>query len=99
MNYIFDSLGSPWRDPISMAILELQESGKIQMHYNRWWKNTGTCNRENKKDQSKASALGLENIGGIFVCLLGGLAFSVLVAFLEFIWNSKKNAKTDKVIN
>jgi len=30
--------GSPWRDKISLAILELQEKGDIQMLYDKWWK-------------------------------------------------------------
>ncbi|XP_026678348.1 glutamate receptor ionotropic, kainate 2-like [Diaphorina citri] len=39
--------GSPWRDRISLAILELQEKGTIQMLYDKWWKNTGdVCNRD-----------------------------------------------------
>jgi ionotropic glutamate receptor len=39
--------GSPWRDHLSLAILELQEKGTIQMLYNKWWKNTGdVCARQ-----------------------------------------------------
>ena len=39
--------GSPWRDHLSLAILELQEKGTIQMLYNKWWKNTGdVCTRQ-----------------------------------------------------
>ena len=39
--------GSKWRDPLSLAILELQEKGTIQMLYNKWWKNTGdVCTRQ-----------------------------------------------------
>lgn len=56
--------GSPWRDKISLAILELQEKGTIQMLYDKWWKNTGdVCNRDDKNKESKANALGVENIG------------------------------------
>ena len=33
--------GSLWRDRISLAILDLQERGEIQMLYDKWWKNTG----------------------------------------------------------
>ncbi|XP_047357218.1 glutamate receptor ionotropic, kainate 2 isoform X9 [Vespa velutina] len=55
--------GSPWRDKISLAILELQEKGVIQILYDKWWKNTGdVCNRDEKNKESKASALGVENI-------------------------------------
>ncbi|XP_033237152.1 glutamate receptor ionotropic, kainate 2 isoform X1 [Drosophila pseudoobscura] len=84
--------GSPWRDKISLAILELQEKGIIQILYDKWWKNTGdVCNRDDKSKESKANALGVENIGGVFVVLLCGLALAVVVAIFEFCWNSKKN--------
>ncbi|XP_024938040.1 glutamate receptor ionotropic, kainate 2 isoform X5 [Cephus cinctus] len=89
--------GSPWRDKISLAILELQEKGVIQILYDKWWKNTGdVCNRDEKSKESKANALGVENIGGVFVVLLCGLALAILVAILEFCWNSKKNAQSDR---
>lgn len=56
--------GSPWRDKISLAILELQEKGITQILYDKWWKNTGdVCNRDDKSKESKANALGVENIG------------------------------------
>lgn len=56
--------GSQWRDKISLAILELQEKGVIQILYDKWWKNTGdVCNRDEKSKESKANALGIENIG------------------------------------
>ncbi|XP_071442342.1 glutamate receptor ionotropic, kainate 2-like, partial [Hetaerina americana] len=89
--------GSPWRDKISLAILELQEKGIIQILYDKWWKNTGdVCNRDDKNKESKANALGVENIGGVFVVLLCGLALAIVVAILEFCWNSRKNAQTDR---
>uniref|UniRef100_A0A1A9UIH8 Glutamate receptor ionotropic, kainate 2 n=1 Tax=Glossina austeni TaxID=7395 RepID=A0A1A9UIH8_GLOAU len=88
--------GSPWRDPMSLAILELQEKGIIQMLYDKWWKNTGdVCNRDDKSKESKANALGVENIGGVFVVLLCGLALAVVVAILEFCYNSKKTVQTE----
>ncbi|KAL7636661.1 UNVERIFIED_CONTAM: hypothetical protein RMT77_012408 [Armadillidium vulgare] len=90
-------IGSPWRDKISLAILELQEKGVIQMLYSKWWRNTGdVCNRDEKNKDSKANALGVENIGGVFVVLLCGLALAIVVAILEFCWNSRKNAQTDR---
>ncbi|XP_037956641.1 glutamate receptor ionotropic, kainate 2 isoform X2 [Teleopsis dalmanni] len=88
--------GSQWRDPMSLAILELQEKGIIQILYDKWWKNTGdVCNRDDKNKESKANALGVENIGGVFVVLLCGLALSVVVAILEFCWNSKKHVQNE----
>ncbi len=41
-----------------MAILELQENGRIQMLYNKWWKNRGTCNNDEKQQEKEASSLG-----------------------------------------
>jgi len=89
--------GSKWRDPISLAILELQEKGTIQMLYNKWWKNTGdVCTRQDKSKDSKAHPLSVQNIGGVFVVLLCGLALAIMVAILEFCWNSRKNAMNDR---
>nr|CAD7455230.1 unnamed protein product [Timema tahoe] len=89
---------SPWRDKISLAILELQERGEIHMLYNKWWKNPGdTCVRTEKGKESKANALGVNNIGGIFVVLLCGLAVAVMVAIFEFCYNSKRNTQAELV--
>nr|APC94260.1 ionotropic receptor 3 [Pyrrhalta maculicollis] len=89
--------GSPWRDKISLAILELQEKGEIQMLYDKWWKKSGDiCHRNDKGKESKANSLGVDNIGGVFVVLLCGLAFAVIIAIFEFCYNSKKNALNDK---
>nr|QHN69190.1 ionotropic receptor 9 [Sirex nitobei] len=91
-------MGSPWRDKISLAILELQEKGEIQMLYDKWWKSPDdTCMRTEKGKESKANALGADNIGGVFVVLLCGLAFAVLVAIFEFCYNSKRNASAEQV--
>ncbi|XP_037824931.1 glutamate receptor 3.3-like, partial [Lucilia sericata] len=82
--------GSPWRDKISLAILELQEKGDIQMLYDKWWKNTGeTCIRNRNNKKSKANALGLDNIGGVFVVLIVGIGFAICVAMFEF-WQHYK---------
>ncbi|XP_063237627.1 glutamate receptor ionotropic, kainate 2-like [Bacillus rossius redtenbacheri] len=89
-------MGSPWRDKISLAILELQERGEIQMLYDKWWKNPGdTCVRTERGKESKANALGVDNIGGIFVVLLCGLAVAVMVAIFEFCYNSKRTTQAE----
>lgn len=97
--FLFRIVGSPWRDRISLTILDLQEKGIIQMLYDKWWKSPGlTCIRDEltKKD-GKAAALGADNIGGVFVVLLFGLAFAVLTAMFEFFWHSRKLAKNSRV--
>lgn len=91
--------GSPWRDKISLAILELQEKGEIAMLYDKWWSGKAggkvglkheSCAPRDKTKTSKANALNVDNIGGVFVVLLCGIAFSVLVAIIEFYYNSKR---------
>lgn len=63
------------------------------------WKNTGeTCTRNDKGKESKANSLGVDNIGGVFVVLLCGLAFAVVIAIMEFCYNSKRNAIAEKVV-
>ena len=73
--------GSKWRDKISKAILFLQEKGVIQMYYDKWWKSHGRwsdnqdCNNRRNTwagKQASAAALGVVNIGGVFVVLLVG---------------------------
>ncbi|XP_017759687.1 PREDICTED: glutamate receptor ionotropic, kainate 2-like isoform X1 [Eufriesea mexicana] len=90
-------MGSPWRDKISLAILELQEKGEIQMLYDKWWKSPGdTCMRTEKGKESKANSLGVDNIGGVFVVLLCGLAFAVLIAIFEFCYSTRRNTPAER---
>ncbi|RMC13176.1 hypothetical protein DUI87_10709 [Hirundo rustica rustica] len=86
------SRGSPYRDKITIAILQLQEEGKLHMMKEKWWRGNG-CPEEESKE---ASALGVQNIGGIFIVLAAGLVLSVFVAVGEFLYKSKKNAQLEK---
>ncbi|XP_064627054.1 glutamate receptor ionotropic, kainate 2-like isoform X3 [Lineus longissimus] len=91
--------GSPYRDILSDAILRLQEEQKLQLLYNEWWKEKsggGKCDNTDPNNKD-ANELGVENVGGVFVVLLGGLALSTIVAIGEFIWKARKNADEDKV--
>ena len=45
---------------------------------------------QDKSKDSKANPLSVKNIGGVFVVLLCGLLASIIVAVLEFCWNSRK---------
>ncbi|MBN3272750.1 GRIK2 protein, partial [Polyodon spathula] len=89
----FSALRSPYRDKITIAILQLQEEGKLHMMKEKWWRGNG-CPEEESKE---ASALGVQNIGGIFIVLAAGLVLSVFVAVGEFLYKSKQNAQLEKV--
>uniref|UniRef100_M3ZMS7 Glutamate receptor n=1 Tax=Xiphophorus maculatus TaxID=8083 RepID=M3ZMS7_XIPMA len=86
-------MGSPYRDKITIAILQLQEEGKLHMMKEKWWRGNG-CPEEESKE---ASALGVQNIGGIFIVLAAGLVLSVFVAVGEVLYKSKQNAQLEKV--
>uniref|UniRef100_A0A8C2TZQ0 Glutamate receptor n=1 Tax=Coturnix japonica TaxID=93934 RepID=A0A8C2TZQ0_COTJA len=86
-------MGSPYRDKITIAILQLQEEGKLHMMKEKWWRGNGCPEDENKE----ASALGIQNIGGIFIVLAAGLVLSVFVAMVEFIYKLRKTAEREQV--
>uniref|UniRef100_A0A3P8Y0C7 Glutamate receptor n=1 Tax=Esox lucius TaxID=8010 RepID=A0A3P8Y0C7_ESOLU len=86
-------IGSPYRDKVTIAILQLQEEGKLHMMKEKWWRGNGCPEEDNKE----ASALGVENIGGIFIVLAAGLVLSVFVAIGEFIYKARKNSDIEEV--
>lgn len=92
--HVFLFTGSPYRDKITIAILQLQEEGKLHMMKEKWWRGNG-CPEEESKE---ASALGVQNIGGIFIVLAAGLVLSVFVAVGEVLYKSKQNAQLEKVL-
>ncbi|XP_068612623.1 glutamate receptor ionotropic, kainate 5 [Brachionichthys hirsutus] len=86
-------LGSPFRDEITLAILQLQENNRLEILKRRWWEG-GQCPKE---EDHRAKGLGMENIGGIFVVLICGLIIAVFVAIMEFVWSTRRAAETDEV--
>ncbi|XP_071525539.1 LOW QUALITY PROTEIN: glutamate receptor ionotropic, kainate 2-like [Panulirus ornatus] len=88
--------GSPYTSPISSAILLLKERGKLHILKNKWWKRRkieGYCQREaSSKKSSGAAELGLANVGGVFVVLIGGMGVAAFMAVCEFMWNARELA-------
>ncbi|CAL1279907.1 unnamed protein product [Larinioides sclopetarius] len=79
--------GSPYRTPLSSAILKLQESGALHILKERWWKQRlggGKCSKDETSTAGSASALSLANVGGVFVVLGAGLLAACIVAIVEF---------------
>ncbi|XP_031427580.1 glutamate receptor ionotropic, kainate 1 isoform X4 [Clupea harengus] len=88
-------IGSPFRDKVTIAILQLQEEGKLHMMKEKWWRGNGCPEEDNKE----ANALGVENIGGIFIVLAAGLVLSVFVAIGEFIYKAQKNSDIEECVS
>lgn len=90
---------SPYRGLLSEAILQLQESGKLQELKTRWWVeriiNQGITCPPDKKDSSMELDIG--NVGGVFVVLIAGTAVGVLIVIIEFVWKTKKVARHERV--
>ena len=84
---------SPYSRLLSQGILKLQESGVLHTLKDRWWKQKrggGACADDAKKGSSSVTELSLGNVGGVFVVLVGGLTFSLLMAICEFMWRARK---------
>ncbi|CAG0921786.1 unnamed protein product [Notodromas monacha] len=83
---------SPHRGLISGAILELREDGVLYQLKTKWWKQKrggGKCKEAGSGTGGQAAPLGLPNVGGVFVVLLGGMGVACLIAAVEFMWESK----------
>ncbi|XP_077295100.1 kainate-type ionotropic glutamate receptor subunit 1D isoform X2 [Arctopsyche grandis] len=90
---------SPYRTAISGAVLKLQEEGKLHILKTRWWKEKrggGSCRDETSKSSSAANELGLANVGGVFVVLMGGMGVACVIAVCEFVWKSRKVAVEER---
>ncbi|XP_068780384.1 glutamate receptor ionotropic, kainate 5 isoform X3 [Struthio camelus] len=86
-------LGSPFRDEITLAILQLQENNRLEILKRKWWEG-GHCPKE---EDHRAKGLGMENIGGIFVVLVCGLIVAIFVAVMEFVWSTRRSAETEEI--
>jgi len=67
------------------VILKLQEEGKLHILKTKWWKEKrggGKCRVETSKSSSAANELGLANVGGVFVVLMGGMGVACVIAEL-----------------
>lgn len=57
----------------------------------------GSCRDDTSKSNSAANELGLANVGGVFVVLMGGMGVACVVAVFEFLWKSRKVATEERV--
>lgn len=52
---------------------------------------------DTSKSSSTANELGLANVGGVFVVLMGGMGVACIIAVCEFVWKSRKVAVEERV--
>ncbi|XP_053207779.1 glutamate receptor 1-like [Panonychus citri] len=89
-------LGSPLRVRLNLEILALKENGDLTKLENKWWYDRSECKSKDSKESSQ-SELTLGNVAGCFYILIGGLLLAMLVAFVEFYWQSQIEANRKKV--
>ncbi|XP_075590538.1 glutamate receptor ionotropic, kainate 2 isoform X2 [Dermatophagoides farinae] len=92
---------SKYRNLLSEAILKLQESGRLLELKEKWWKQKkggGQCIDDAKKSSSSVTALKMDNVGGVFVVLIGGLALAFCLALCEFWFHAKTPHKACDVV-
>ncbi|XP_037079168.1 glutamate receptor ionotropic, kainate 2-like [Pollicipes pollicipes] len=78
---------SPWTSQLNQKLLQMQEEGQLAALKRMWWEEHGgeTCKEDS--GGSIASELDLENVGGVFVCLMGGMVVATLIAIVEFVFH------------
>ncbi|XP_035237149.1 glutamate receptor U1 [Anguilla anguilla] len=82
--------GSPLVKNLSIAILEMSESGRLDFLRRKWW--ASSCVGEGGKD----SALKPHSLKGMFLVLALGLGLGLLLALLELACKSNSSAKDQK---
>lgn len=82
----------PWLTCVlSCRILELQDTGDLDVLKQKWWPRTGRCDLASHANaQADGRALKLHSFAGVFCVLAVGLLLACLVAALELWWTSNR---------
>lgn len=97
---------SPYKTPISKALLTLQQRGTIKELIDKWWESKDVDANGNEidcqadeKEKKDTDDLDIKELGGIFIVLAVGVLLSVFVGFLEFIWSVRRTSIDERVRN
>uniref|UniRef100_A0A8C1WLA9 Si:ch211-251b21.1 n=1 Tax=Cyprinus carpio TaxID=7962 RepID=A0A8C1WLA9_CYPCA len=83
-------LGSPLVKNLSVAILQLSESGELDYFRSKWW--ASSCVAKN----GKSAPLKPTSLKGIFLLLALGLGLGLFLALMELAAKSRKTANTQQ---
>ncbi|XP_013421058.1 glutamate receptor 2-like [Lingula anatina] len=96
--------GSPLRDSVTLAVLELLENGEIEKRRRFWWEESEgggekLCPKENsdKNDPASSAALSIVKIAGIFLILLGGMGLALVLSIMELFYRTKLDAMSNNI--
>jgi len=83
-------LESPYTKIISDGVLKLQEDGILTQLRNKWWNQKYVPEEPCGSEEGNSAQLGLANLGGVFIVLLGGVIVSCLLALGEYMWEARR---------
>ncbi|XP_074651659.1 glutamate receptor 1-like [Tubulanus polymorphus] len=75
-------VGAPYREQLTMAILNLSDSGRLGELEHKWWRSS-KCSKDSSSDD-ETTELKLVNVAGVFFVLLGGVVLAILLFICEF---------------
>ncbi|CAH1239676.1 GRIK1 [Branchiostoma lanceolatum] len=87
---------SPWTEKLSLEILRLRESGRIDLLRDTWWPRS-SCSTDGTRKDASARELAMADFIGIFYLLAGGSVLGCVVAALEILWCRFRGFKTKGV--
>uniref|UniRef100_A0A1I7TCM6 PBPe domain-containing protein n=1 Tax=Caenorhabditis tropicalis TaxID=1561998 RepID=A0A1I7TCM6_9PELO len=80
------------KDKISSAILMLLNQRRLETLKEKWW--TDNPNKVNCPDSSDESdGISIQNIGGVFIVILAGIALSIVTLAFEYYYYKRKARK------
>jgi len=85
---------SPWVSQLNQQLLHMQERGELAALKEKWWSHEDSSCLV--AGGGIADELDLENVGGVFVCLMGGMAVATVIAVVEFIWHLRSQTSEHK---
>ncbi|XP_063982898.1 glutamate receptor ionotropic, kainate 2-like [Diachasmimorpha longicaudata] len=80
--------GFIYRDKLNTAVLQMQESGLLAQLKDKWWKEKrggGKCT--DVSTSGTPAELTLDNVGGVFLVLVVGIAVSFVLSILEMLYD------------
>lgn len=90
--------GSVWREKISNAILMLEDKGKIEEIYQKWWRKVDALDCEQKLKLTQVPQFNISNLAGLFILLFIGMVVAFFLALIEHAFKKNKtNIPTSKV--
>ncbi|XP_075256681.1 glutamate receptor ionotropic, kainate 5-like [Convolutriloba macropyga] len=84
---------SPYKNEISLAILRLQESGRLEKLRQKWFETESLCPDDESVQDYERDGLKMENMAGVFLVLTLGFVLSLIAALIEHLWFKLKEPR------